>query len=102
MNKKLLSFFISAALVFQAHQPGRYHLIRQKIHLPALQPQKMMTPRYGGGLAAAPVLLQLSPLLSAAEAAVVVEMTMTTSMTTMIMWSTTLSMVSGRRALLSG
>ncbi|HAV8437006.1 TPA: hypothetical protein KMG89_004590 [Escherichia coli] len=63
----------------------------------------MMTPRYGGGLAAALVLLQLSPLLSAAvEAAVVVAMTMTTSMTTMIMWSTTLSMVSGRRALLSG
>ena len=55
------------------------------------------------GTAAALVLLQLSPLLSAAvEAAVVVAMTMTTSMTTMIMWSTTLSMVSGRRALLSG
>lgn len=62
----------------------------------------MMTPRYGGGLEAALVLLQLSPLLSAAEAAVVVEMTMTTSMTTMIMWSTTLSMVSGRRERLSG
>ncbi|HHH7217834.1 TPA: hypothetical protein ACP2LK_004693 [Escherichia coli] len=61
----------------------------------------MMTPRYGGGLAAALVLLQLSPLLSAAVV-VAVAMTMTTSMTTMIMWSTTLSMVSGRRALLSG